>query len=231
MVVVVAAWLRDVRERGGTGSGNEPSAGVDGLLARPLLVVTTDVVVCGVCCVGSARDSGSSALGALSFFELSTVLLARLGGLTMGSSLATSVLTEGAASLGGFTSTGAGRMPFVTGGGTGVVEIGAGIAALFVLVDADDGGLCCVAGSAVERTELARARDDDGRGCGAVGRGTGDLTGTVLLSRKFGRAGDRAMAGDMEACAAAVVAGMVAAVLLFLAAPLAVGRALRFLGG
>ncbi len=50
-VVAVAAAdvLREFLDRGGAAaSGNEPSAGVDGLLARPLLVVTT-VVAIGVC--------------------------------------------------------------------------------------------------------------------------------------------------------------------------------------
>lgn len=48
-VVAVAAAadvLREFLDRGGpAASGNEPSAGVDGLLARPLLVVTTVVAI------------------------------------------------------------------------------------------------------------------------------------------------------------------------------------------
>ena len=80
----------DARDRGaGAASGKLPMAGVDGLLARPLFVVTT-VVVVGVWFGGaSCFDSISSGFGGLSFLVRP---FTALGGRALASSLLGSVL-------------------------------------------------------------------------------------------------------------------------------------------
>ena len=195
----VADVLREFLARG-PASGNEPSAGVEGLLARPLLVVTTVVVVAigaGVFATSPFWASDSAGFALLSFLPFPPVLLALATGST-GSSLAGSVLIGTVDSFVDFVS--ADFVPFcvITGSGTFVVMP-------FGLFEADDAGLCRL-GSAVDCIEVPLALDDEGRG--TVGGGTGELRPTLLGSTWFGWTGVDAIEGD-RAVAAAVLLGLV----------------------
>ena len=188
----VFAALRAFRERGAGVSGNVPSAGVEGLLARPLLVVVTvevvvvvPVVVIGVGVFATSAFCASASVGfavlpLLALAPPALFALAAGGGATPdddASSLAAgSVLIGTVGSFVGFVSVDLAPLGVAAKSGTAVVIP-------FGLLDADEAGRCRL-WSAVDCIELPLALEDAGR-AEAV-EGAGELRTEFLGSASFG---------------------------------------------
>ena len=185
--------LRAFRERGAGVSGNVPSAGVEGLLARPLLVVVTVevvvvpvVVVIGVGVFATSAFCASASVGfaVLPLLALAPPALFALaaggGGATAdddASSLAAgSVLIGTVGSFVGFVSVDLAPLGVAAKSGTAVVIP-------FGLLEADEAGRCRL-WSAVDCIELPLALEDAGR-AEAV-EGAGELRTEFLGSASFG---------------------------------------------
>lgn len=184
-----------------TASAKVPVAGVDGLLARPLLVVVTVVLIGGgsiaVCdtiefVLFLISGSSAGAVTALLFSFLVVPALATgsggTGGLISVSGFAASVLAG--AGAGGSVSFGAFASEVDLLCGTASTTAGVMPLGLFVAAVA---GRCCI-GSVVDAVEFPRARDEAGRG----GRGTGELR-PALVSGRDPRRGDAATDGELAA--------------------------------
>lgn len=202
MPLLISSVLRVVRDR--TASWKFGRAGVDGLLALPLFVVTVTMVDCA--------DGVESLLRSISSALLSLRLAFVLGVAAGLSSTSSSSFWGGSV----FTTTAGSFVIFESGLGRGqlllvlvlvllllllVVVVACAISGVvlvlpFVLVAAEDGGLAFVF-SEFDCIEFCLARDDDGRG--GTGPGTGDgLLGT-FDSGKVPRTGDEVADGDMVA--------------------------------
>ena len=179
---------REGRDR--AASANVAKAGVDGLLARPLFVVTRVVVATGNVGVGSPTASTSSAgLEILSFL----LVLTGGGGAAMIASFSgfgVSPLIGAPGSLTTFVSA-VGREPLLC---TAITSDGAG-AVPFGSLEADEGGRCFVL-STFEWTEFCRALEDAGL---AVVDGAGDARAALTVSGKALMTGEEVIDGDMAA--------------------------------
>lgn len=190
---MVVDAFRDDRDRGG-GSGNDPNAGVDGLLARPLLVVTIGVDAVNGACVASPFGSASSPLGMALLLVVAALVLAMV---RTASSLVASTFTVATVSLFCLVSAG-GRTPLCAAVSSGVVA-----ATPFGLFEADEAGRCRPF-STVDCMEFCLARDDAGRA--EVVEGAGEPRAAALGS-KFGWIGEAAMEGESTAAAVVVLLG------------------------
>ena len=186
--------LRAFRERGAGVSGNVPSAGVEGLLARPLLVVVTVevvvvLVVVVVIGVGVFATSAFWASASVGFAVLPLLALAppalfalAAGGGAGGADDDASSLAAGSVLIGtvgsfvGFVSVDLAPLGVAAKSGTAVVIP-------FGLLDADEAGRCRL-WSAVDCIELPLALEDAGR-AEAV-EGAGELRTEFLGSASFG---------------------------------------------
>lgn len=168
-------------------SGNVLRAGVEGLLARPLLVVVT-------CCV----DRVGVAVGVLSFRASSS------GGLTEPSFFGPGAVAEEGVGTRSFCGLEGSAFAVALGGSICVIlgvslgpraPLGGGISRgggtmPFALFEAAEGGLCL---SAIDAVEFWRALADAGR---PEVEGAGEARGGLVLSAKAPTTGDDATDGE-----------------------------------
>lgn len=194
----IGSALRVVRGLAAAASWKLGRAGVDGLLALPLLVVT--VPVCGVGWAGSLLRSASSTLLFLRLDEVVVVATVAIGvaaGLSSTRSASFgngSVLTVTGVSLLDSESW-LGRDQLAAEGISGVLATFP-----FAFLAADEDGLALLA-SEFDCMEFCRARDVVGRGAGvgaAAGAGDGRVGG-ALFSGRVPSTGEDAAEGDIVA--------------------------------
>lgn len=181
-------------------SAKVAKAGVDGLLALPLFVLTAARGVGGTMGVAESRfgSRSSTTLAVLSFFPLLPLGAGGSGGGGTGvsvSALGGSVLIGmgTAVSFMGFGSVLGLLVPLLCVPGSGVPDAVAPLG----LFEAAEAGRCRALSVLLDCAEFWRAREEAGRG--GLGSGTGEHRPIFKLSGKVPMSGEDATDGDMAA--------------------------------